>query len=252
MDNVKLNTYTAYFTSADKTSAGAAKNVEASNNSTESSAAQSDVISDEYHASRNNTKAKVNDFLSVQEESTKIDLTNQSLKKITDLVEDVKSTVLSEDASQEAVKEVADNTYKKIQDTADKTSFNDEKLIDSSTIEELEIPEVKNISSVTREEKNKSVEKLDKIIQNLNEKSQVLEENKTKLVKKVNSYVEIKISPEKKENKPIEPAQKQSDLGTDLKNAAVASISENSTKNKEFHISHIDGNLLLAMLSLRS
>ncbi len=210
---------------------------------------QESEVNDAYEKAPQNIKTNQNDFTYIQEKSTKIDIINSSLKKIGTYVEEIKSSIEDKNSSEKASREKIDENYQKIQQVAEKTKFNGEKLMESDSLEELKIPEIKELKIDTEKQRQESSQKIDDLSKNIKNVEKELSGIKNSLIKEVNSFVELKAAPSEKII--IETKEIKKFSGEELKEAVIAGVKENPEQSKKVHIKHIDGNMLLAMLSLR-
>lgn len=208
------------------------------------------AVDDVFETTKQKQDLVKNTFEGVQNESTTIDITKESLKKINSYVKDIKTTIESETSEDVSRKKIDDN-YEKINQVAKETAFNDKKLIEK---EELKISDIKKLEITTPKQKEESVEKLNDIINNINSKEQDLSAKKEEITNNVNknSLVELK-RPTKPEQVIEEEIKKEEAISAEkLKESAIKNINDAPKKSIKMHIQHIDKNLLLAMLSLRS
>lgn len=189
-----------------------------------------------------------NSFEEIQKESTAIDIKKDTLGKIASHVEDIKKTIKSDNQEYDS-KQKIDENYEKIQQAAK------EKV----SLEEIKVSDIKNLEINTPEQKKESVEKLNGILNNIKDKEQVLTEQQDKLVQKVNnSLIELKIGASNTSETEIQikiqkDITKQEQISAEkLKDSTIKSIHEAPEKSIKMHVRHLDKNLLLAMLSLKS
>ena len=209
-------------------------------------------VNDMFEATKQKQDLVKNTFEGVQEESTAIDITKEALKKITSFVKDIKSTIESENSDDVSRKKIDDN-YEKINQVAKEASFNDKKLIEK---EELRISDIKKLEITTPKQKEESVEKLNDIINNIKNKEQDFTKKQEELTRTVNknSLVELKLptKPESETEVETEIKKEEAVSAEKLKESAIKNINDAPKKSIKMHIQHLDKNLLLAMLSLRS
>jgi len=226
-------------------------------------------VNDVFEATQQKQDLVKNTFEGVQEEATAIDITNEALNKLSSFVTNIKKSIESEDSENNSRKKIDDN-YEKISQVAKETSFNDTKLIEESenktkksiSLKELQIPEIKDLTINTPEQKEESIKKLDDILKNIKNKEQELTYKREEITQKINknSLVEIKIAsaPEKENVVEVEvdlenEIKKEEAVSAEkMKESAIKTINDAPHKSIKMHIQHIDRNLLLAMLSLRS
>ena len=224
-------------------------------------------VNDVFEATQQKQDLVKNTFEGVQEEATAIDITNEALNKLSSFVTNIKKSIESEDSENNSRKKIDDN-YEKISQVAKETSFNDTKLIEESenktkksiSLKELQIPEIKDLTINTPEQKEESIKKLDDILKNIKNKEQELTYKQEEITQKINknSLVEIKIAsaPEKENVVEVdlenEIKKEEAVSAEKMKESAIKTINDAPHKSIKMHIQHIDRNLLLAMLSLRS
>lgn len=226
-------------------------------------------VNDVFESSQPKQTPVKNSLEVIQEESTTIDIKKEALNKLSSYVTDIKKTVESDDSEDSSRKKIEEN-YEKINKVAKETSFNDTKLIEetenkttkSISLKEMQIPDIKKLEINTPEQKEESIKKLDNILKNIQNKEQELNTKQEEITQNINknSLVELKLaSAAEKENEvEIEVATKEEikkeEIGSagKLKESAIKTINDAPHKSVKMHIQHIDRNLLLAMLSLRS
>ena len=229
------------------------------------SAVKEPVVNDVFEASSQKPDTAQSSSENIQSQSTAIDITNESLNKIASLVTDIKTNVEKGNTEEVSGQKINEN-YDKINQIAKETSFNGTSLIkatddntknasDSKTetvsLAEIKVSDIKNLETATTEQQDKSVKKLNDIIDNIKTKEQDLNDKKEKLAQSVNknSLVEIKRSSSTATEEDTEKSDEAS--AEKLKNTTIKNINEAPSKSIKMHIRHLDKNLLLAMLSLR-
>lgn len=222
--------------------------------STSDSTSKEPEVNDVFEVSQQKPSTKQSSLESLQVQSTSIDIVNNALDNINSKIEDLKK-ILKSDNKEDISKKIEEN-YKKIEQIAKETSFNGNDLMPDSTLQELKIPDIKEIKADTQKQKELADKKLDEIMQNIAaQKAQLAQKQETinTSINK-NSIVEIKINPEEEEQEVKEEQQiKQEEASPEkLKENAINSIKEHPAKSRKVQIKHLDKNLLLAMLSLRA
>ncbi|HBG48153.1 MAG TPA: hypothetical protein DDW90_01320 [Cyanobacteria bacterium UBA9971] len=202
-------------------------------------------------------------FETVQEESTAIDITNEALNKLSSYVADIKKSIESDENEESSGKKIDEN-YEKINQVARETSFNDTKLIEESenkiSLKEMQIPDIKDLKIDTPEQKEESVKKLDDILNNIKNKEQELLVQQEEITQRINknSLIELKVASASEKEVEIEVElekeikKEEADSAEKLKESTIKDINDAPKKSIKMHIQHLDRNLLLAMLSLRS
>lgn len=203
---------------------------------------QEPEFSDVYEKTESKPTQKEKTFEEIQQKSTAIDITKESLKKIASVVEDIKKAVNEE--KPEETKQKIDENYKKIQQIAKETS-----------LEEIKVSEIKNIEINTEEGKKEAVKTLENITNTIRAKEKELAAEQDDFIKQVNknSLVELKLQPkaEAETEKEIEVKIKEPVSPEKLKEDTQKAIKEEPEKSIKMHVKHIDRNLLLAMMSLK-
>ena len=202
-------------------------------------------------------------FETLQEESTAIDITNEALNKLSSYVADIKKSIESDENEESSGKKIDEN-YEKINQVARETSFNDTKLIEESenkiSLKEMQIPDIKDLKIDTPEQKEESVKKLDDILNNIKNKEQELLVKQEEITQRINknSLIELKVASASEKEVEIEVElekeikKEEADSAEKLKESTIKDINDAPKKSIKMHIQHLDRNLLLAMLSLRS
>jgi len=234
-------------------------------NKTSDSTPKEPEVNDVFEATQQKQDLAKTTFESVQEKSTVIDITTEALNKLSSYVTDIKKSIESKDSEDSSRKKINEN-YEKINKVAKETSFNETKLIEESenktkksiSLKEMQIPDIKDLKTNTPEQKEESIKKLDDILNNIKNKEQELVNKKEKITQGINknSLVEIKLASAQEKGHEVEVEveieKEEADSAEKLKKSTIKEINDAPKKSIKMHVQHIDRNLLLAMLSLRS
>ncbi len=215
------------------------ENIDTTKNSGSKKPEINDVFEKE---SSKNIDAEKKKLTQLQEEYNSVKLKKQALEKTDDVLAQMEES--GEIPDEEKLKELekAIEGISAAEEEPEQQNSNAETRQDAS--DRPAQTDSQNISSPEKENNNDSARKVAELRAKVNEKQQQLAQLEQKLYHEVSSTIELKIG---KTKEPDESLRRQAE---ELKGSVVDSINEEPEKAPKIHITNLDKNLILAMLSL--
>lgn len=202
---------------------------------------------DEFELKELNVDISSDEIIKAQEVSSKIDILGNSLSEIKSYIGDIKSEIKENKPSEVSTTEI-NNILNKIEKSVQDTNFNGENLISDSLMNELKLEKLKNPKLDDKQQLETYNKQLSQINDKIEEKEKTIADNKAAIEKTISGVVELKIPPT---DNMVDIEIKETPIEK-LKKSTIDSIKADPEKSKVLHIRHLDGKLLLAMLSLRT